>query len=158
MVSIISCGLLLLVYGETKFHLIGFILVMTAAMLAGLRWTITQVLLQGSPEGSGRHSHGEPSWRAGMRAGGRRRRCAYWAARHIACCAAGSRAVASCVITGRYILQPSVFGSGVTSVPVGAAANQANSLRWVMTTVNVWLIRSRPMTVMPSLAQAAPFQ
>ena len=30
---------------------VGFILVMTAAMLAGLRWTITQVLLQGGPGG-----------------------------------------------------------------------------------------------------------
>lgn len=52
-VSVISCGLLLLVYGETQFHLAGFLLVMTAAMLAGLRWTITQVLLQG--EGGGAH-------------------------------------------------------------------------------------------------------
>ena len=34
---------------------VGFILVMTAAMLAGLRWTITQVLLQGGPGGG----HGE---------------------------------------------------------------------------------------------------
>ena len=33
---------------------VGFILVMTAAMLAGLRWTITQVLLQDSGG-----SHGE---------------------------------------------------------------------------------------------------
>jgi hypothetical protein len=48
-VSVITAGLLLLVYGETKFHLVGFLLVMAAAMLAGLRWTITQVLLQGTP-------------------------------------------------------------------------------------------------------------
>jgi hypothetical protein len=54
-VSVITAGLLLLVYGETKFHLVGFLLVMAAAMLAGLRWTITQVLLQGTP-GS---AHGE---------------------------------------------------------------------------------------------------
>jgi solute carrier family 35 protein C2 len=46
-VSVISCGLLLLVAGETKFDLLGFILVMSAAALAGLRWTITQILLQG---------------------------------------------------------------------------------------------------------------
>ena len=46
-VSVISCGLLLLVAGETKFDLVGFILVMSAAALAGLRWTITQILLQG---------------------------------------------------------------------------------------------------------------
>jgi len=46
-VTVISCGLLLLVAGETKFDLLGFILVMSAAALAGLRWTITQILLQG---------------------------------------------------------------------------------------------------------------
>jgi hypothetical protein len=56
-VSVISAGLLLLVYGETRFHLVGFLLVMAAAMLAGLRWTITQVLLQGTPE-SGGAAHG----------------------------------------------------------------------------------------------------
>lgn len=28
---------------QTKFNLVGFLLVMTAAALAGLRWTITQV-------------------------------------------------------------------------------------------------------------------
>ena len=59
MVSVISAGLLLLVYGEAEFHLVGFILVMTAAMLAGLRWTITQVLLQGSGSGGGGGGHGE---------------------------------------------------------------------------------------------------
>lgn len=47
-VTIITSGLLLLVAGETKFSLWGFIVVMTAAALSGLRWTITQVLLQGS--------------------------------------------------------------------------------------------------------------
>lgn len=38
----------MLVAGETQFNLIGFVLVMTASMLSGLRWTITQVLLQGT--------------------------------------------------------------------------------------------------------------
>ena len=47
-VTVITCGLLLLVAGETRFNLAGFILVMSAAALAGLRWTITQVLLQGN--------------------------------------------------------------------------------------------------------------
>ena len=54
-VGIISLGLTLLVKGETQFDLVGFILVMTASMLSGLRWTITQVLLQGTEGG-----HGEP--------------------------------------------------------------------------------------------------
>ena len=38
----------MLVAGETQFNLVGFVLVMTASMLSGLRWTITQVLLQGT--------------------------------------------------------------------------------------------------------------
>ena len=46
-VAVISVGLFLLVAGETQFHLVGFIMVMSASALAGLRWTITQVLLQG---------------------------------------------------------------------------------------------------------------
>jgi len=46
-VGVISLGLFLLVAGETQFHLVGFIMVMSASALAGLRWTITQVLLQG---------------------------------------------------------------------------------------------------------------
>lgn len=58
--GIISCGLLLLVYGESHFSLLGFMVVMTASMLSGLRWTITQVLLQGSPGSSGHSASGSP--------------------------------------------------------------------------------------------------
>ncbi|CAK0780864.1 hypothetical protein CVIRNUC_005201 [Coccomyxa viridis] len=47
-IAIICVGLILLVYGEAEFNLAGFIIVMTASALSGLRWTITQVLLQGS--------------------------------------------------------------------------------------------------------------
>lgn len=47
-VVVITCGLLLLVAGEAKFDAVGFMLVMSASALAGLRWTITQVLLQGN--------------------------------------------------------------------------------------------------------------
>jgi len=43
-------GLLLLVAGETQFHLIGFVMVMSAAMLSGFRWTLTQILLQPQPQ------------------------------------------------------------------------------------------------------------
>lgn len=59
--AIISTGILLLVYGEAEFHWMGFSLVMTAACLAGLRWSLTQVLLQGDrrPAGSA-PSHGGP--------------------------------------------------------------------------------------------------
>lgn len=38
---------MLLVYGETKFNFVGFSLVLVAACLAGLRWTLTQLFLQG---------------------------------------------------------------------------------------------------------------
>ena len=59
-VGIISCGLLLLVYGESNFNPLGFAVVMTASMLSGLRWTITQVLLQGTPGSSGHGASGGP--------------------------------------------------------------------------------------------------
>ena len=58
-VGIISCGLTLLVYGETRFNLLGFVIVMIASMLSGLRWTITQVLLQGTGQ-SGHGASGGP--------------------------------------------------------------------------------------------------
>lgn len=45
-VLVISSGLLMLVSGEAEFELRGFVLVMSAACLSGLRWTITQVSLQ----------------------------------------------------------------------------------------------------------------
>eukprot|EP00877_Chromochloris_zofingiensis_P007804 jgi/Chrzof1/3277/Cz12g19080.t1 len=46
-VTVIVTGLLLLVYGESEFDLLGFTLVMTASCLSGLRFTLTQVLLHG---------------------------------------------------------------------------------------------------------------
>jgi drug/metabolite transporter (DMT)-like permease len=48
-VCVISAGLLLLVAGEVEFDALGFVLVMSAACMSGLRWTITQVLLQARP-------------------------------------------------------------------------------------------------------------
>ena len=57
-VAVISSGLMLLVYGEAHFDGVGFALVMTASALSGLRWTITQVLLQGGGGGGGGGSGG----------------------------------------------------------------------------------------------------
>lgn len=58
-VLVISLGLGLMVKGETQFNAMGFVLVMTASTLSGLRWTITQVLLQGD----GSEGHGiQPGW------------------------------------------------------------------------------------------------
>ena len=45
-VVVISIGLGMLVDGEVEFNLVGFLLVMSAAAMSGVRWTIAQVLLQ----------------------------------------------------------------------------------------------------------------
>lgn len=44
-ISIITVGLVLMVSGETKFHLVGMMEVLTASALGGLRWALTQILL-----------------------------------------------------------------------------------------------------------------
>ncbi len=79
-VGIISCGLLLLVYGESHFNLVGFVVVMTASMLSGLRWTITQVLLQGTPGSSGHGASGGPVEVLLQLTPGKQ--CSTWAARY----------------------------------------------------------------------------
>ncbi|CAI5490719.1 unnamed protein product [Closterium sp. Naga37s-1] len=48
---VISVGVLFTVAGETEFELLGFILVMVAAFVSGLRWVLLQVLLQGDKLG-----------------------------------------------------------------------------------------------------------
>ncbi|CAG8477523.1 9763_t:CDS:2 [Diversispora eburnea] len=45
-ISIISIGVVMTVFGETQFNLIGFLLVLGASIISGLRWSITQMLLQ----------------------------------------------------------------------------------------------------------------
>lgn len=55
-VATIWPGLVLLVWGETQFDKNGFILVMSASAMSGLRWTYTQVQLQGRGT-SGTHGH-----------------------------------------------------------------------------------------------------
>ncbi|KAI8469016.1 MAG: triose-phosphate transporter family-domain-containing protein, partial [Monoraphidium minutum] len=56
---VIVTGLLLLVRGETRFNATGFALVMTAACMSGLRFTLTQVLLHGHA-GHGQAAFGGP--------------------------------------------------------------------------------------------------
>jgi hypothetical protein len=51
MPSILSAGLVLLVRGETNFDAAGFTLVMVAACLSGLRFTLTQIFLHGLHDG-----------------------------------------------------------------------------------------------------------
>jgi solute carrier family 35 protein C2 len=42
-ISVIVFGVYLMVSDETKFHLLGYILVQVATVSAGLRWAMTQV-------------------------------------------------------------------------------------------------------------------
>lgn len=44
-ISIITIGVVLMVSGETKFSLIGMIQVLSASAMGGLRWALTQKLL-----------------------------------------------------------------------------------------------------------------
>ncbi|TGZ51794.1 hypothetical protein CRM22_010721 [Opisthorchis felineus] len=45
-VFLISCGLILFSYEAAQFNMIGFILVLLASFLSGIRWTTTQLLAQ----------------------------------------------------------------------------------------------------------------
>ncbi|CAG8813638.1 28643_t:CDS:2, partial [Racocetra persica] len=45
-ISVISTGVIMTVFGETAFNLTGFLLVLGAAISSGLRWSLTQMLLQ----------------------------------------------------------------------------------------------------------------
>ncbi|KAF9359755.1 Triose-phosphate Transporter [Mortierella sp. NVP85] len=45
-IGVIVVGVILTVAGETQFDLTGFILVLSAAVMSGLRWSLTQMLLQ----------------------------------------------------------------------------------------------------------------
>ncbi|XP_035769406.1 solute carrier family 35 member C2 [Neolamprologus brichardi] len=45
-VLLISCGLFMFTFESTQFNLEGFILVLLASFIGGIRWTLTQVLTQ----------------------------------------------------------------------------------------------------------------
>ncbi|KAF9964207.1 Triose-phosphate Transporter [Mortierella alpina] len=45
-IAVIVVGVILTVAGETQFDMTGFILVLLAAVMSGLRWSLTQMLLQ----------------------------------------------------------------------------------------------------------------
>jgi solute carrier family 35 protein C2 len=51
-IGIITVGVVLMVAHETRFVLEGFLLVMTASCLGGLRWALTQILLKENPSTS----------------------------------------------------------------------------------------------------------
>lgn len=50
-ILVIFSGILLMVAAETAFILSGFLLVMTAAACSGLRWSLTQLLVQDKNQG-----------------------------------------------------------------------------------------------------------
>lgn len=51
-IGIITVGVVLMVATETRFQLEGFILVVTASAMGGLRWALTQILLKENPSTS----------------------------------------------------------------------------------------------------------
>ncbi|ELT88792.1 hypothetical protein CAPTEDRAFT_123243 [Capitella teleta] len=54
LISIIGCislGLFMFTYDSTQFHLLGFLLVFSASFLSGLRWTLSQLVMQKSKLG-----------------------------------------------------------------------------------------------------------
>ncbi|KAL7271843.1 hypothetical protein RUND412_005370 [Rhizina undulata] len=48
-ISVMTLGVVMMVASEAKFVLIGFVLVIFASMLSGLRWSLTQILLLRNP-------------------------------------------------------------------------------------------------------------
>ena len=45
-VLLISGGLFMFTYESTQFNMLGFLLVLTASVLSGVRWTLSQMVLQ----------------------------------------------------------------------------------------------------------------
>ncbi|KAF2759964.1 TPT-domain-containing protein [Pseudovirgaria hyperparasitica] len=48
-IATMTVGVIMMVFGETAFRLLGFILVMTASCASGFRWSLTQILLLRNP-------------------------------------------------------------------------------------------------------------
>jgi solute carrier family 35 protein C2 len=48
-IAIMTIGVVMMVAGETAFHALGFILVMSSACSSGFRWSLTQILLLRNP-------------------------------------------------------------------------------------------------------------
>ncbi|KAI9892089.1 MAG: Triose-phosphate Transporter [Vezdaea aestivalis] len=48
-ITLMTIGVVMMVAGETKFNLLGFFLVITAAFFSGFRWALTQILLLRNP-------------------------------------------------------------------------------------------------------------
>jgi solute carrier family 35 protein C2 len=48
-IAIMTVGVVMMVFGESAFHALGFILVMASACASGFRWSLTQILLLRNP-------------------------------------------------------------------------------------------------------------
>lgn len=48
-ITIMTLGVIMMVAGETAFHVLGFVLVMSSACSSGFRWSLTQILLLRNP-------------------------------------------------------------------------------------------------------------
>lgn len=48
-IAVMTCGVILMVSGETAFNLLGFVLILSAAFFSGFRWALTQILLLRNP-------------------------------------------------------------------------------------------------------------
>lgn len=48
-IGVMTIGVIMMVFGEVKFHLGGFILIISAAFFSGFRWALTQILLLRNP-------------------------------------------------------------------------------------------------------------
>lgn len=58
-IGVMSIGVIMMVAGEAHFVMVGFLLVLGAAMFSGLRWSLTQMLLRGNSS-KGINTHHDP--------------------------------------------------------------------------------------------------
>lgn len=59
-IGVMSAGVVMMVAGEAEFQLVGFFLVLGAAMFSGLRWSLTQLLLRGDQNLNKVSTHNDP--------------------------------------------------------------------------------------------------
>lgn len=59
-IGVMSVGVIMMVAGETEFSLLGFFLVLGAALFSGLRWSLTQLLLRSDAHLSKVSTHNDP--------------------------------------------------------------------------------------------------
>jgi solute carrier family 35, member C2 len=60
--GVIGSGVLMTVWSDTKFNVLGFLIVLSAAILSGIRWSLTQIIIEDSDQADDSHkfSHSGP--------------------------------------------------------------------------------------------------